>query len=99
MHDKTDFPFMITVQAPHSPRLHPTFVPVSPKVSLKVCASVCQGCTWKPTISSTDLFQTEAFLCLDCRNLEIQVAETSTMYGKQKKLIDTIQASNNWVKA
>ena len=46
-----------------------------------------------------DLFQTEAFLCLDCRNLEIQVAETSTMYGKQKKLIDTIQASNNWVKA
>jgi len=46
-----------------------------------------------------DLFQTEAFLCLDCRNLEIQVSETSTMYGKQKKLIDTIQASNNWVKA
>ena len=45
------------------------------------------------------LFQTEAFLCLDCRNLEIQVAGTSTMYGKQKKLIDTIQASNNWVKA
>ena len=49
--------------------------------------------------SFPDLFQTEAFLCIDCRNLEIQVAETSTMYGKQKKLIDTIQASNNWVKA
>lgn len=46
-----------------------------------------------------DLFQTEAFLCLDCRNLEIQVAETSTMYGKQKMLVDTIQTSNNWVKA
>ena len=45
------------------------------------------------------LFRTEAFLCLDCRNLEIQVAETSTMYGKQKTLVDTIQASNNWVKA
>jgi len=45
-----------------------------------------------------DLFQTEAFLCLDCRNLEIQVAGTSTMYGNQKMLIDTIQASNNWVK-
>ena len=45
------------------------------------------------------LFQTVAFLCLDCRNLEIQVAEISTMYGKQKMLIDTIQASNNWVKA
>ena len=46
-----------------------------------------------------DLFQVDAFLCLDCRNLEIQVAGTSTMYGKQKTLIDTIQASNNWVKA
>jgi predicted nucleic-acid-binding Zn-ribbon protein len=45
------------------------------------------------------LFQTEAFLCLDCRNLEIQVAETSTMYGKQRTLIDTVQTSNNWVKA
>jgi len=49
--------------------------------------------------SFNDLFQTRAYLCLDCRNLEIQVAETSTMYGKQKTLIDTIQASNNWVKA
>lgn len=46
-----------------------------------------------------DLFQTEAFLCLDCRNLEIQVIETSTMYGKQKSLVDTVQASNNWMKA
>ena len=46
-----------------------------------------------------DLFQTEAFLCLDCRNLEILVAETSTMYGKQKGLIDTVKASSNWVKA
>jgi len=46
-----------------------------------------------------DLFQTEAYLCLDCRNLEIQVAEASTMYGKQKMLINTVQASNNWVKA
>jgi len=45
------------------------------------------------------LFQTEAFLCLDCRNLEIQVSETSTLYGEQKILIDTIPTSNNWVKA
>jgi hypothetical protein len=45
------------------------------------------------------LFQTEAFLCLDCRNLEIQVLETSTVYGKQKTLVDTVQTSNNWVKA
>lgn len=49
--------------------------------------------------SFNDLFQTEAYLCLDCRNLEIQVAETSTMYGNQKNLTDTIQASYNWVKA
>ena len=46
-----------------------------------------------------DLFQTEAFLCLDCRNLEIQVAETSTMYGKQKNLVETVHASQNWMKA
>lgn len=46
-----------------------------------------------------DLFQTEAFLCLDCRNLEIQVVDTSTIYGKQKTLVDTVHASNNWVKA
>ncbi len=45
------------------------------------------------------LFQTEAFLCLDCRNLDIQVLETSTMYGKQITLADSIQASNNWRKA
>jgi hypothetical protein len=46
-----------------------------------------------------DLFQTDAFLCLDCRNLEIQVLETSTMYGKQKTLSESIQASRNWIKA
>ena len=45
------------------------------------------------------LFRTEAFLCLDCRNLEIRVAESSTTYGKQRTLVDTIQVSNNWVKA
>ena len=45
-----------------------------------------------------DLFQTEAFLCLDCRHLDIQVMETSTMHGKQKTLVDTVKASNNWIK-
>jgi hypothetical protein len=45
------------------------------------------------------LFQTEAFLCLDCRNLEIQVVETSTMYGKQRTLAETVQTSQNWMKA
>ena len=47
----------------------------------------------------TDLFQTNAFLCLDCRNLEIQVLETTTTYGKQKTLAESIQASRNWIKA
>jgi len=46
-----------------------------------------------------DLFQTEAFLCVDCRNLDIQVLEASTMYGTQKTLTESIQASSNWRKA
>ena len=45
-----------------------------------------------------DLFQTEAFLCLDCRNLDIQVLEASTAYGTQKTLVDAIRASSNWRK-
>jgi len=46
-----------------------------------------------------DLFLTNAFLCLDCRNLEIEVLETNTMYGKQTSLAEAIQASKNWIKA
>jgi hypothetical protein len=49
--------------------------------------------------SFNDLFQTDAFLCLDCRNLEIQVLDVSTMYGNQKTLVESIQASRNWIKA
>jgi len=45
-----------------------------------------------------DLFQTNAFLCLDCRNLEIEVLETTTLYGKQKTLAESIRTSRNWVK-
>jgi hypothetical protein len=45
-----------------------------------------------------DLFQTEAFLCLDCRNLEFQVLETTTKYGKQTTLAESIQTSKNWIK-
>ena|SRR5690349_13687418 len=45
-----------------------------------------------------DLFQTNAFLCLDCRNLDIEVLETTTLYGKQKTLTESIQASRNWIK-
>ena len=46
-----------------------------------------------------DLFQMNAFLCLDCRNLDIEVVETTTMYGKQKTLAESIQSSKNWTKA
>jgi hypothetical protein len=46
-----------------------------------------------------DLFQTNAFLCLDCRNLDIEVLETTTKYGKQTTLAESIQASKNWIKA
>jgi hypothetical protein len=46
-----------------------------------------------------DLFQTNAFLCLDCRNLDIEVLGTTTMYGKQISLAESIQASKNWIKA
>lgn len=46
-----------------------------------------------------DLFQTSAFLCLDCRNLDIEVLRTTTMYGKQTSLAESIQASKNWIKA
>lgn len=47
----------------------------------------------------TEVFATEAYLCLDCRNLETYVAETSAaLFGKGKSLIDSIQASDNWEK-
>jgi hypothetical protein len=45
------------------------------------------------------LFQTQAFLCLDCRHLDIQAFESSTVFGNQKTLAEAVQASNNWVKA
>jgi len=49
--------------------------------------------------SFNDLFQTEAFLCVDCRHLDIQVLEASTMYGSQKMLVVSLQNSSNWRKA
>jgi hypothetical protein len=45
-----------------------------------------------------DLFQMNAFLCLDCHNLDFDVSETTTMYGKQKTLDESIQSSRNWIK-
>lgn len=43
-------------------------------------------------------FETEAFLCLDCRYLEIQAMETNTIYGDQITLTDAVVSSDNWVK-
>jgi hypothetical protein len=51
------------------------------------------------TESFDDLFKTEAFLCLDCRHLDIQVLETTTRFGTQKTLAEAIPASRNWEKA
>lgn len=48
--------------------------------------------------SFTYHFETEAFLCLNCRNLEIQVLESNTIYGDQKSLVEAIESSNNWTK-
>lgn len=48
--------------------------------------------------SFTYQFKTDAFLCLDCRYLEIRVAETNTVYGDHKTLIEAVEASNNWAK-
>lgn len=45
------------------------------------------------------LFQTQVYLCLDCRHLDIQVSETSTKFGVQKNLAEAVQDSNNWIKA
>lgn len=45
-----------------------------------------------------DLFQMNAFLCLDCRHLDIEVLETTTLYGKQTTLAESIQSSKNWIK-
>jgi hypothetical protein len=48
----------------------------------------------------TEVFATEAYLCLDCRNLKIYVKDTSAaLFGKGRTLIESIQASDNWKKA
>jgi hypothetical protein len=48
----------------------------------------------------TEVFPTEAYLCLDCRNLEIYVEETAAaIFGKGKSLAESIQSSDNWKKA
>ena len=47
----------------------------------------------------TETFATESYLCLDCRHLEILVAEqAAAIFGKGKSLTESIQASTNWKK-
>ncbi len=43
MQDNTRRPSMWTVQAPHSPRSHPFFVPVNPTPSRNASSSVVRG--------------------------------------------------------
>jgi hypothetical protein len=46
-----------------------------------------------------EVFGTEAFLCVDCRHLEIHVDENSAaFFGKGKPLKDSVAASSNWKK-
>lgn len=45
----------------------------------------------------TEVFATEAYLCVDCRHLEIYVAETAAaIFGKGKPLKESVEASDNW---
>jgi len=47
----------------------------------------------------TEAFATQAYLCIDCRKLEIYVDENSAaIFGKGKPLNESIQASSNWKK-
>lgn len=47
----------------------------------------------------TEIFPTEAYLCIDCRHLEILVAEeAAAIFGKGMPLAQAIQASTNWKK-
>ena len=47
----------------------------------------------------TEAFATEAYLCLDCRHLEVKVAEhAAAIFGKGKPLAESIRSSSNWKK-
>ncbi|KXK11145.1 MAG: hypothetical protein UZ14_CFX002002954 [Chloroflexi bacterium OLB14] len=47
----------------------------------------------------TEVFATESYLCLDCRHIQMHVAEYSAaIFGKGKSLKESIQASSNWKK-
>src|SRR5665648_169567 len=65
--EETAFPSRITVQAPHSPTLHPSLVPVNFNCSLKVSSKRSLGPTFKFTSSPLTMKVTEILfigLCL-----------------------------------
>lgn len=46
-----------------------------------------------------EIFMTEAYVCLDCRHLELIVEENAAaIFGKGKALKDAVPASTNWKK-
>jgi hypothetical protein len=48
---------------------------------------------------SIESFQSTAYLCVDCRYIEIYASEKSaTFFGKGKSLKDCIVGSENWKK-
>jgi predicted nucleic-acid-binding Zn-ribbon protein len=53
----------------------------------------------KSTTKSFDVFETEAYLCLDCRKIEMYAAEYSAvLFGKKKILKESVPLSENWKK-
>ena len=53
----------------------------------------------KSKTKSTESFETEAYLCLVCRKLELYVSEKSVvLFGKAKTLLDSLPLSENWKK-
>ena len=45
----------------------------------------------------TEVFPTEAYLCIDCRHLEVYVApESAAIFGKGKPLKESVELSANW---
>ncbi len=54
----------------------------------------------KSSTETIDTFPTEAYLCLECRHLEIFVKETAVaFFGKGPTLKNSIPYSENWRKA
>ncbi|MFN8433093.1 MAG: hypothetical protein U0V18_03690 [Anaerolineales bacterium] len=46
-----------------------------------------------------EVFMTEAYVCLDCRHLELVVEENAAaIFGKGKAFKDAVPASTNWKK-